>query len=314
MDGLSEGPSRVIVDEPSHPSCHARKTRRGHRTEPAPAGARRVCRPGGCARQSQSVHRSGQGTRRSARPCAVRRAARPRQDDAGADHGARTRCRFSLDLRAGDRQGGRPCGPAHQPRRRATCCSSTRSIGSPGGGGNPLSGDGGFPARPHHRRGAGGALRQDRSCRSSRWWRRRRGWGFYEPAARPLRHSRAAEFYGRGARTIVRRGARMLGLPLGDDGAVEIARRARGTPRIAGRLLRRVRDFASVANANMSIAHRRRGAVAAGGRCARARFARPALPLDDCGEFRRRAGRVSKPSRRGCRNRAMRSKTLSSPI
>ena len=48
---------------------------------------------------------------------------------------------------------------------------------------------------------------------------------------------------------IVRRGARILGLPLGDDGAIEIARRARGTPRIAGRLLRRVRDFASVAGA-----------------------------------------------------------------
>ena len=48
---------------------------------------------------------------------------------------------------------------------------------------------------------------------------------------------------------IVRRGARILGLPLGDDGALEIARRARGTPRIAGRLLRRVRDFASVAGA-----------------------------------------------------------------
>lgn len=48
---------------------------------------------------------------------------------------------------------------------------------------------------------------------------------------------------------IVRRGARILGMPIGDDGAVEIARRARGTPRIAGRLLRRVRDFASVAGA-----------------------------------------------------------------
>jgi len=48
---------------------------------------------------------------------------------------------------------------------------------------------------------------------------------------------------------IVRRGARILGLPLSDDGALEIARRARGTPRIAGRLLRRVRDFASVAGA-----------------------------------------------------------------
>jgi holliday junction DNA helicase RuvB len=43
---------------------------------------------------------------------------------------------------------------------------------------------------------------------------------------------------------IVRRGARILGLPLDDEGAIEIARRSRGTPRIAGRLLRRVRDFA----------------------------------------------------------------------
>src|SRR5438045_6278164 len=43
---------------------------------------------------------------------------------------------------------------------------------------------------------------------------------------------------------IVSRGARVLGLPMGKDGAQEIARRARGTPRIAGRLLRRVRDFA----------------------------------------------------------------------
>ncbi len=48
---------------------------------------------------------------------------------------------------------------------------------------------------------------------------------------------------------IVRRGARILQMPMSDDGAVEIARRARGTPRIAGRLLRRVRDFASVAGA-----------------------------------------------------------------
>src|SRR5512146_276331 len=45
---------------------------------------------------------------------------------------------------------------------------------------------------------------------------------------------------------IVRRGARLLGLPLTSEGAHEIARRARGTPRVAGRLLRRVRDFASV--------------------------------------------------------------------
>ncbi|WP_263625530.1 Holliday junction branch migration DNA helicase RuvB [Stappia indica] len=46
---------------------------------------------------------------------------------------------------------------------------------------------------------------------------------------------------------IVTRGARILGIGMSPDGAREIARRARGTPRIAGRLLRRVRDFAVVA-------------------------------------------------------------------
>ena len=48
---------------------------------------------------------------------------------------------------------------------------------------------------------------------------------------------------------IVARGARVIGLALADDGANEIARRSRGTPRIAGRLLRRVRDFAVVEGA-----------------------------------------------------------------
>ncbi|MEC9344038.1 MAG: Holliday junction branch migration DNA helicase RuvB [Pseudomonadota bacterium] len=48
---------------------------------------------------------------------------------------------------------------------------------------------------------------------------------------------------------IVRRGARIIGLAMSEDGSKEIARRARGTPRIAGRLLRRVRDFAEVAGA-----------------------------------------------------------------
>ncbi len=46
---------------------------------------------------------------------------------------------------------------------------------------------------------------------------------------------------------VVARAARLLDLPTSADGAREIARRARGTPRIAGRLLRRVRDFANVA-------------------------------------------------------------------
>lgn len=46
--------------------------------------------------------------------------------------------------------------------------------------------------------------------------------------------------------SIVRRSAALIGVPIDADGADEIARRARGTPRIANRLLRRVRDFAAV--------------------------------------------------------------------
>jgi Holliday junction DNA helicase RuvB len=45
---------------------------------------------------------------------------------------------------------------------------------------------------------------------------------------------------------IVRRSAQLLKVKVADDGAVEIARRSRGTPRIANRILRRVRDYAQV--------------------------------------------------------------------
>ncbi|MBY7649563.1 MAG: Holliday junction branch migration DNA helicase RuvB [Candidatus Liberibacter europaeus] len=49
-------------------------------------------------------------------------------------------------------------------------------------------------------------------------------------------------------KTIVQRGASLIGLVITDDASYEIAMRSRGTPRIAGRLLRRVRDFAEVAH------------------------------------------------------------------
>ncbi|MEZ5907715.1 MAG: Holliday junction branch migration DNA helicase RuvB [Hyphomicrobiaceae bacterium] len=61
---------------------------------------------------------------------------------------------------------------------------------------------------------------------------------------------------------VVRRGGRVLGFALSDDGAHEIARRSRGTPRVAGRLLRRVRDFAAVEGAaviNAEVADRALG-------------------------------------------------------
>jgi Holliday junction DNA helicase RuvB len=63
---------------------------------------------------------------------------------------------------------------------------------------------------------------------------------------------------------IVNRGARVLGIGMTPDGANEIARRARGTPRIAGRLLRRVRDFALVdgdATIDRKVADRALGAL-----------------------------------------------------
>jgi holliday junction DNA helicase RuvB len=47
-------------------------------------------------------------------------------------------------------------------------------------------------------------------------------------------------------KTIVTRSARILAIPIEEDGALEIAKRSRGTPRISNRLLRRVRDYAEV--------------------------------------------------------------------
>src|SRR5574338_1001589 len=49
---------------------------------------------------------------------------------------------------------------------------------------------------------------------------------------------------------VIRRASRLLGVGITDDGSREVARRSRGTPRIAGRLLRRVRDFAHAVSAD----------------------------------------------------------------
>jgi len=53
---------------------------------------------------------------------------------------------------------------------------------------------------------------------------------------------------------IIHRGARLLGFSLGEEAALELAQRSRGTPRIAGRLLRRLRDFADVAG-EVTVSH-----------------------------------------------------------
>jgi Holliday junction DNA helicase RuvB len=55
-------------------------------------------------------------------------------------------------------------------------------------------------------------------------------------------------------REIVERSARILGVPIDRDAAIEIARRSRGTPRVANRLLRRIRDYAQVrANGHITL-------------------------------------------------------------
>ena len=55
---------------------------------------------------------------------------------------------------------------------------------------------------------------------------------------------------------VVRRAAGLLGLEITEEGAREVARRSRGTPRIAGRLLRRVRDFAGTEAVDAAVADR----------------------------------------------------------
>ncbi len=54
---------------------------------------------------------------------------------------------------------------------------------------------------------------------------------------------------------IVQRNAKLLNIEISEDGAMEIAKRSRGTPRIAGRLLRRVRDFGAVSSQKIIDSH-----------------------------------------------------------
>ena len=106
--------------------------------------------------------------------------------------------------------------------------------------------------------------------------------------------------------SIVRRGARVIGLTLADEGANEIARRSRGTPRIAGRLLRRVRDFAVVDERESGDAgDRRPRAAPARRRPDRPRPDGPPLSRNDRGQLRRRAGR-GRDDRRGALRAARR--------
>ena len=117
---------------------------------------------------------------------------------------------------------------------------------------------------------------------------------------------------------IVRRSARILGVEIEDEAAEEIARRARGTPRVANRILRRVRDVAEVRHDGaVTLDGRARGARAPRGRRAGARADRPRAPRRDRAQVRRRARSASRrsPSRSArsrTRSRTSTSRTCSS--
>ena len=164
----------------------------------ASAATFRVHRPGAGAQQSRRLHRRRTGAQGSARSRAVCRSARPRQNHAGADRGARACRQFPRHVGPGDRQGRRSRGAADQSRRARRALHRRNSPAQSGGRGNSLSGDGGFPARSHHRRGAGGALGEDRSRQIHADRRHHPGRAPDQSAARPLRHSGPAQFLFRG--------------------------------------------------------------------------------------------------------------------
>ena len=98
---------------------------------------------------------------------------------------------------------------------------------------------------------------------------------------------------------IVQRSARILNVPIVDGAAAELAQRSRGTPRIANRLLRRVRDFAQVkAEGTITETRRRRRAETARSRRARLRRGRSEAAADDHRQVRRRPGRHQQHRRR----------------
>jgi hypothetical protein len=185
--------------------------------------------------------------RRGDGPHAVLRPAGAGQDDAGADHGARTGGGVPHDLGAGAGAGGRSGGDPDQSRGARRPVHRRDPPAQPGGRGGALSGDGGFPARSGDRRGAGRAHRADRVAALHAGRRDHAAGPADHAAARPLRHPHAAAILHRGGTVRDRQPRRAAAGGRGRArGRAEIARRARGTPRIAGRLLRRVVDFALV--------------------------------------------------------------------
>ena len=176
----------------------------------------------------------------------------PRQDLARADRGRRARGAVRVRPRARP-WSARPTWPATSRRSsRARCSSWTRSTGCRARSRRPS-----IPAMEDRRlpitvgQGAGARVVTLDLPAFTLIGATTRAGPAHHAAARPLRrHAPARPLRTRpSSRGSSRRSAGILGVEIDDEGAVAIATRSRGTPRVANRLLKRVRDFAEVRGA-----------------------------------------------------------------
>ena len=152
-----------------------------------------------------------------------------------------------VDGRPGDRAGRRSGGDAHQPRGTRGAVHRRDPPHGAGHRGDPLSGDGGLRARHHDRPGPERAVGEGAGKPFTLIGATTRAGMLTSPLRARFGIVQRLDFYtAADLEEIVRRSARILGVTLELDAARELAGRSRGTPRVANRLLRRVRDFAEV--------------------------------------------------------------------
>ena len=182
------------------------------------------------------------------RPRAARRAAGPRQDQPGRDHRHRDGRALPADERARARTRGRPRRDPHEPRRRRRAVHRRGAPAAAAGRGGAVSRDGGLPARHRDREGPVGAHDPPRPAalharrRDDAHRARSPGRCATASASSPASTTTSPTSSPRSS-PAPRRSSASSSTPTAPS---EIARRCRGTPRIANRLLKRVRDYAEV--------------------------------------------------------------------
>ena len=210
--------------------------------------AGRLRRPGRAQEPPAHRARGGPAAQPGGRPPALRRSARPGQDHAGGHRRGRDGRGPARHLGSGARAGRRPGRHPQQARGRRRAVHRRDPPAVPGRRRGALPGDGGLRA------GHPGGQGTRRPARSGCRWPRFTLVGATTRTGLitgPLRDrfglvARLEYYDAADLESIVIRAAGILGVPVDPDGAREIARRARGTPRIANRLLRRVQDYAEV--------------------------------------------------------------------